>query len=78
LHAGLAGLPPLSIQACSDETLPKDSRLFADRARRAGAAIRVDLLPGRQHTFQMAAGRPKDAGEALRRLAGSARPKPGP
>ena len=69
LYAGLAGLPPLYIQAWSDETLLDNSRLFADRARQAGADVRIDLLPGQQHTFQMAVGRPKDADEAMRRPA---------
>ncbi len=78
MYAGLAGLPPLYIQAWSDETLLKDSQLFADRARQAGADVRVDLFLGQQHTFQMAVGRSKDADEAMRRLADSARPKLGP
>lgn len=78
LHAGLAGLPPPYIQAWSDETLLEDSQLFADRARQAGADVRVDLVPGQQHTFQMAVGRAKDADEAMRWLADLARPKLGP
>ena len=69
LYAGLAGLPPLYIQAWSDEPLLDDSRLFADRARQAAADVRVDLFPGQQHTFQIAVGRSKDADEAMRRLA---------
>ena len=77
-YSGLAGLPPLYIQAWSDETLLEDSRLFADRARQAGADVRVDLFPGQQHTFQMAVGRSKDADGAMRRPADSARPKLGP
>jgi epsilon-lactone hydrolase len=78
LYAGLARLPPLYIQAWSDETLLKDTQLFADRAWQAGADVRVDLFLGQQHTFQMAVGRSKDADEAMRRLADSARPKLGP
>ena len=78
MYADLAGLPPLYIQAWSDETLLKDSQLFADRARQTGADVRVDLFLGQQHTFQMAVGRSRDAGEAMRRLADSARPKLGP
>jgi epsilon-lactone hydrolase len=78
LYAGLAALPPLYIQAWSDETLLEDSRLFADRARQAAAGVRVDLLPGQQHTFLMAVGRPEDADEAMRRLADLARLKLGP
>jgi len=78
LYAGLAGLPPLYIQAWSDETLPEGSQLFADRARQAGADVRVDLFPGQQPTFQIAVGRSKDADEAMRRLADSVGPKLGP
>jgi monoterpene epsilon-lactone hydrolase len=77
LYAGLARLPPLYIQAWSDETLLEDSRLFADRARQAAGDVRVDLFPGQQHTFQMAVGRSKDADEAMRRLADLARSKLG-
>ena len=76
LYARLAGLPPLYIQARSDETFPEDSRLFADRARQAGPDVRVDLFLGQQHTFQMAVGHSKDADEAMRRLADLACPKP--
>jgi epsilon-lactone hydrolase len=78
LYAGLAGLPPLYIQACSDETLLDNSRLFADRARQAGAGVRVELFPRQQRTLQVAVGRSKDADEAMRRLADLARPKLGP
>jgi epsilon-lactone hydrolase len=78
LYAGLAGLPPLYIQAWSDETFFEGSRLFADRARQAGAGVRVELFPGQQRTFQMAVGSSKDADEAMRRLADLARPKLGP
>jgi hypothetical protein len=78
LHAGPGRVASAYIQAWSDETLLKDSRLFADRAQQAGADVRIDLLPGQPHTFQMAVGRSKDADEAMRRLADSARPKLGP
>ena len=78
MYAGLARLPPLYIQAWSDETLLEASQLFADRARQAAADARVDLVPGQQHTFQMAVGRPKGADDAMRRLTDRARPKLGP
>jgi acetyl esterase/lipase len=68
-YSGLAGLPPLYIQAWSDETLLEDSRLFADRARQGGAGVRADLFPGTAATFQMAVGHSKDADEAMRRPA---------
>jgi monoterpene epsilon-lactone hydrolase len=77
LHADLAGLPPLYIQASRDEVLVDDSRSFAERAQRAGLDVRLDLFPGQQHTFQMAAGRSPEADDAVRRLAEWARPKLG-
>ena len=77
LYADLGGLPPLYIQASRDEVLLDDSRSFAERARQAGLEVRLDLFPGQQHTFQMAAGRSPEADEAIRRLAEWARPKLG-
>ena len=68
-----------SMGAWSDEPLLDESRLFADRARQADAEVRVDLLLGQQHAFQMAVGRSEDAAEAMRRgWPTRARPKPGP
>jgi epsilon-lactone hydrolase len=77
LYADLAGLPPLYIQASSDEAIVDDSRAFAERARQAGVEIRLDLFPGQQHTFQIGAGRSPTADEAIRRLDEWARPKLG-
>jgi len=44
-------------------------QVTAVRACGVGNVVRVDLLPGQQHTFQIAVGRSKDADEAMRRLA---------
>jgi dienelactone hydrolase len=77
LHADLTGLPPLYIQASRDEVLVDDSPSFAQRAKQAGVEVRLDLVPGQQHTFQIAAGRSPEADDAVRRLAECARPKLG-
>ena len=77
LYADLAGLPPMCIQVSDAETLLDDSRRFADRARDAGVEIRLDIFPGQQHTFQMAAGRSPLADDAIERLAGWLRPRLG-
>ena len=77
MNARLAGLPLLYIQAWTDETFLEDSRLFADRARQAGAELRVDPFLRQQHTFQMAVGHSQDTDEAMRRSADVACPKPG-
>jgi epsilon-lactone hydrolase len=77
VHADLAGLPPLYIQASRDEVIVDDSRSFAERAQQAGVEVRLDLFSGQQHTFQIAAGRSPEADDAIRRLAEWARPKLG-
>jgi epsilon-lactone hydrolase len=74
LYADLAGLPPLYLQVSDAETLLDDSRALAERARDAGVDVRLDIFPGQQHTFQMAAGRSPDADDAIQRLAGWVRP----
>lgn len=74
LYADLAGLPPLYLQVSDAETLLDDSRALAERARAAGVEVRLDVFPGQQHTFQMAAGRWPVADDAIRRLADWVRP----
>jgi epsilon-lactone hydrolase len=39
--------------------------------------VRLDVFPGQQHTFQMAAGRSAIADDAIRRLADWGRPRLG-
>src|SRR5215467_3305196 len=73
--AGLAGLPPMYIQAGGDETQLDDSRRLAEHARTAGVGVRLDIFPGQQHTFQMAARRAPEADDAIRRMAAWVRPK---
>jgi len=76
LYADLTGLAPMYIQA-GDETLLDDSRRLAGHARTAGVEVRLDIFPGQQHTFQMAAGRAPDADDAIHRMAAWVRPKLG-
>jgi len=77
LYADLTGLPPMYIQAGGDETLLDDGRRLAKRARTAGVEVGLDIFPGQQHTFQMAAGRAPEADDAIRRMAAWVRPKLG-
>lgn len=77
LFAELNGLPPLFIQVGGDETLLDDSRSFTEHARTAGVEVRLDVFPGQQHTFQMAAGRARESDDAIRRLADWVRPRLG-
>jgi acetyl esterase/lipase len=77
LYAALDGLAPMYIQVAGDETLLDDSRRLAERARAAGVEVRLDIFPGQQHTFQIAAGRAPEADEAIRKLAEWVRPRLG-
>lgn len=77
LYGNLAGLPPMFLQVSDAETLLDDSRSFTEHARRAGVEVRLDVFPGQQHTFQMAAGRSRISDDAIRRLADWVRPRLG-
>jgi epsilon-lactone hydrolase len=77
LYADLSGLGPLCIQAGGDETLADDARLLETHATKAGVDVRVDIVPGMLHTFQMAAGRAPEADDAIRELALWVRPRLG-
>ncbi|GAA4485244.1 hypothetical protein GCM10023191_009590 [Actinoallomurus oryzae] len=57
LYADLSGLAPTYIQVGGDEALLDDARRLEEHARKAGVDVRLDVFPGMQHTFQMAAGR---------------------
>ncbi|TYK49425.1 alpha/beta hydrolase [Actinomadura decatromicini] len=77
LHADLAGLGPVYIQVGGDESLLDDARMLDEHARKAGVDVRLDVFPGMQHTFQMAAGRAPEADDAIGRMAGWVGPRLG-
>jgi acetyl esterase/lipase len=77
LHADLAGLGPVFIQAGGDEALLDDARALDEHARKAGVEVRLEVFPGMLHTFQMAAGRAPEADEAISALASWVRPRLG-
>ncbi|APE34713.1 hypothetical protein BOX37_12970 [Nocardia mangyaensis] len=67
--AGLAGLPPLMIQASAVEVLLDDAKLIAQRAGEAGVDVtyeEYDIVP---HVFQLFAGNLPEADEALQSVA---------
>jgi epsilon-lactone hydrolase len=71
----LKGFPPMFLQAGADETIVDESRMLAERAKKAGVEVRLDIFPEMLHTFQMMAGRAPEADEAIRRFADWVRPK---
>jgi monoterpene epsilon-lactone hydrolase len=76
-YADLTGLPPMYVQVGGAETGLGDSERLAALAEKAGVEVRLDVFPGRLHTFQMAAGRSPEADDAIRRFAAWVRPKLG-
>jgi acetyl esterase/lipase len=52
LYADLSGLPPLLIQVGTAETLLDDSTRIAERARKAGVAVTLDIWDDMIHVFQ--------------------------
>lgn len=66
LHGDLTRLPPTYLQVSGAEMLLDDARRVADEAPEA---VRLDVFPQQQHTFQMAAGRSPVADEAIARVA---------
>jgi monoterpene epsilon-lactone hydrolase len=54
-----------------------DSQRLADRARKAGVDVTVEVFPGMQHVFHFLAGVAPEADDAIKRLAQWVRPKLG-
>jgi monoterpene epsilon-lactone hydrolase len=72
LHADLRGLPPMYVQVGGDESGLGDSERLAELT-----GAKLDVFPGRLHTFQMAAGRMPEADDAIGRFAAWVRPRLG-
>mgnify|MGYP001764444802 CR=1 FL=1 len=53
LFADLHGLPPLLIQAGTNEILIDEIEQFCEKARQAGVAVELDRWPGLFHVFQI-------------------------
>jgi acetyl esterase/lipase len=68
LYADLTGLPPLYIQAGDWDTLVDDSHRLADKARRSGIDVRLDLFPEMLHAHQIWAGNMPEADDAIARI----------
>jgi acetyl esterase/lipase len=68
LYADLRGLPPLYIQAGDWDTLVDDSHRLAQKARRDGVPVRLDLFPEMLHAHQQWAGNMPEADDAVARI----------
>ncbi len=75
LFADLSGLPPMYVQVGGAESGLGDSERLAALAEKAGVETRLDVFPGKLHSFQMAAGYEPVADDAIGRFAAWVRPK---
>ncbi len=55
LYGDFAGFPPMLIQSGSNEMLLSDSTSVAEKAKLAGAKVRLSIYDGMFHVFQMCA-----------------------
>lgn len=69
LHAELRGLPPVLIQAGTDELLHDQALRLHEALQAAGVAVRCEITPTRWHVFQLHAGSLPSADDAVDRLA---------
>jgi acetyl esterase/lipase len=69
LLADLRGLPPVLIQAGTDELLHPQALALHDALAAAGNAVRAEITPGRWHVFQAHTGALPSADAAIHRMA---------
>jgi acetyl esterase/lipase len=67
-RADLTGLPPILIQVGAAEILLGDSLLLADRARRDGVPVTLEVWPHMVHVWHMFVGRVPEATAAVDRV----------
>ena len=77
LYIDYTGFPPIYIQVGDAEALLDDSRRIAERAKKAGVDVRIDVFPDMQHVFEFLAGAAPEADDAIRRMAEWVRPRLG-
>lgn len=68
LYGDLSGLPPLLIQVGSRETLLDDAVRIAERARRQGVDVQLDIWQGQIHVWQIFASRLDEGVDAIQKL----------
>jgi acetyl esterase/lipase len=69
LRADLRGLPPVLIQAGTDELLHPQALALHDALQAAGVDVRCEITPGRWHVFQLHANALPSANAAIDRVA---------
>jgi acetyl esterase/lipase len=68
LYGDLSGIPPLLIQVGSRETLLDDAVRMADKAKKAGVGVELDVWQGQIHVWQIFAGRLDEGEQAIQKI----------
>jgi acetyl esterase/lipase len=68
LYADFSGFVPFIVHVGTDELLLDDSTRLAQRAREAGCDVTIEVWPGMQHVFQIAAGNVPEADSSVATL----------
>lgn len=68
VYADLTGLPPMYIEAGSNERLIEDAQLLTARAKECGVATTLYICEGAIHAFPFFAGNTPEACECMKRI----------
>jgi len=68
LYGDLSGLPPLLIHVGSRETLVDDSVRIAERAKKAGVPVELDIVEGQIHVWHIFASRLDEGEQSIQKL----------
>jgi epsilon-lactone hydrolase len=68
LYADLRGLPPLLIQVGTNEMLLPSVQEFAERARKAGVEVTLEVWEGMWHVWQITTPLVPEATSAVKRI----------
>jgi acetyl esterase/lipase len=68
LYGDLSGLPPLLIQVGSRETLLDDAVRMADKAKKAGVEVELEVWQGQIHVWQIFASRLDEGEQAIQKI----------
>jgi acetyl esterase/lipase len=68
LYGDLRGFPPLLIQVGSRETLLDDAVRMADKAKKAGVEVELDVWNGQIHVWQIFASRLDEGEQAIQKI----------
>jgi acetyl esterase/lipase len=68
VFANVAGLPPSLIHVGDDEILLSDSTRFADKLRKAGIDVELEVFPDMWHVFQLFVGKMPESQAAVDKI----------